>query len=67
MMNEIEPDTITNPTLHSKCELCAYYLGNRSCPAFDKIPNEIWKGKHDKVVEGQDVDIIFLDAGKQVL
>lgn len=52
------------PNFESKCEYCLWYQGNRTCAAFqDSIPENIWKGTHDKVEEGQDLDITFKPEG----
>lgn len=57
-MSKIKEDTMVNPKFESRCEICRWYLGDRKCPAFDgKIPTEVWKNGHDKVVEGQDDEL----------
>jgi len=48
----------------SFCENCRWYLGNHECVAFaDKIPDEIWHGKHEVVIEGQLFDFVYNEIG----
>lgn len=50
--------------MNSLCENCRWYLGNRECVAFpDKIPLEIWKEEHPKIVPGQLFDFVFVERG----
>lgn len=52
------------PHLDSKCENCRWYLGDRQCPAFElNIPEIIWKGEHNTVLEEQVVDLTFESNG----
>jgi len=43
------------------CQECANYLGNLSCQAFKKIPQEILNGEndHSKPLKIQEHDIVF--------
>lgn len=53
------------PKYESNCELCTYYLSDKKCAAWEdlKIPEEIWKGNHDKVLDGQRLQKIFTQKG----
>ena len=67
-MKKVEKKNITTlPCVNSNCENCLWYLGNRECAAFHgKIPDEIWNGLHDKVVEGQTEDLVFEENGPMI-
>ena len=30
-----------------KCLQCIFYISNKHCSVFNKIPDEIWTGEHD--------------------
>lgn len=50
--------------MRSLCEICRWYIGNLECVAFaDKIPNDIWRGKHEVVIEGQLFDFVYNEIG----
>ena len=52
------------PHFESQCEYCSWYSGDKTCPAFiDGIPENIWKGTHDKVEDNQDLKVIFKRKG----
>ncbi|NOR57838.1 MAG: hypothetical protein GQ474_04870 [Sulfurimonas sp.] len=43
-----------------ECKDCKYYLGDLSCLAFEKIPQDILEGEpHHEVRKHQDVDVFF--------
>lgn len=46
---------------NNRCILCKNYLGDLTCIAFDKIPNEILTGtnNHSKPTKNQENDIVF--------
>lgn len=42
------------------CLDCKYYLGEFSCMAFDRIPQDILEGApHDEVRDGQELEVVF--------
>lgn len=58
--NEIE----TLPHIDSNCENCRWRIEGKKCAAFEgEIPDEIWNGTHDKVVEGQLLPFVFNELG----
>ena len=44
----------------NSCQVCVWFLGEKSCSAFAEIPDEIWEGvnDHGEVFEG-DKGIVF--------
>ena len=52
------------PHINSKCENCRWYLGDRQCAAFElTIPDNIWFGEHNMVMENQVVDFTYEENG----
>lgn len=53
------------PKYESNCEMCIHYLGDKKCIAWGnyEIPEEIWKGNHDKVLDGQSFPRIYTAKG----
>lgn len=45
----------------NRCFNCVNYLGDLSCMAFDRIPDEILTGEnnHSEPLKNQDNDIVF--------
>lgn len=63
-MKKVEKDEEVLPNLESNCVNCRWYLENQECTAFKgKIPEDIWKGVHDKVVDGQLFNITYSPKG----
>lgn len=52
-----------------RCVNCVNYLGELSCLAFDRIPDEILTGEndHSKPLRGQDNDFIYSDSIEESL
>lgn len=43
-----------------ECKDCKYYLGDLSCLAFEKIPQDILEGApHHELRDSQDMDVVF--------
>jgi hypothetical protein len=53
---------------NNRCLLCSNYLGDLSCMAFDKIPNEILLGEnnHNKPLKNQNNDIVFEPINQKI-
>lgn len=55
------------PCIKSNCENCLWYLGNRTCAAFEgEIPDSVWNGFHDKVVKGQAEPLVYNENGPMI-
>ena len=52
------------PHIDSNCENCRWYLGDRQCPAFElRIPDAIWLGEHNMVMDDQVIDLTYDENG----
>lgn len=66
LFEELGDDLYTVPHFDSDCEICIHYLRReKKCLAWKDgiIPEDVWNGKHDKVLEEQILPYVFEQAG----